>query len=101
MYSFLLEIESNSTIPIAAIFILQYYIWSYVTPFITTISSYASSGNTPITLGGYLYSIGFDDPNDPETSVFNIDRDYKKKDFYSRILVGGRVCDHMRENGSW
>ena len=65
------------------------------------ISSYASSGDTPIILGGYLYSAEFDDPNDPEELVGNTDRDDNRYDYYSRILIGGTVCNHMRDNGSW
>ncbi len=65
-------------------------------------SMYASHDNSPITIGGYFYSAGFDDSNDPEdTSSANTDRDDNRSDSYSRILVGGRGCDHMRENGSW
>ena len=65
-------------------------------------SSYASHGNSPLTLGGSLFSAAFDDPDDPEDlSASNTDRDDNRRDFYSRILVGGRGCNHMRENGSW
>lgn len=82
--------------------LFQYHL-NFWTPLLMNLSYYASSsGDMPIIAGGNLYSSRFDDPNDLEDrSTNNQDRDDNSYDSYSRILVGGRVCDPMRENGSW
>ena len=81
-------------------FSLQYQTTnSLATPLLQTLRPLASPPNSPVIFGGRFLATGFqdaddsDDPNSP-------DRDDESDDFFTRILIGGRSCNHMKEDGT-
>ena len=63
----------------------------YWTPFLKRIEPLASTFEETVTMAGDLFAAGFDDPDSPEEDG---------QDFYTRILIGGRVCSNFNENGT-
>ena len=61
-------------------------------------SPYAALPGTTVRLNGTFHANGFEDPDDPEDPDSS-DRDDEGDDFFTRILIGGRACNHMREDG--
>ena len=51
-----------------------------------------------LTLTGDLYAIGFGDPDDDLEETTRDDD--APNDFFTRILVGGRDCSHVKEDGT-
>ena len=79
-------------------FILQYRVRGS-TPEFRTLQPLASPSGSVLAIGGSFRATGFqdaDDPKDPDST----DRDDEGDDFFTRILVGGRGCSTMREDGS-
>ncbi len=78
--------------------IVQYYL-NGPTRNLRNILPLASLPGAPITLFGTFRATGFedaDDPKDPDST----DTDNEGDDYFTRILIGGRGCDHMREDGT-
>lgn len=66
------------------------------TPFLRNLWPLAVLCDETITLSGYLYAVGFDDPDnlpDPANKETNA------RDIYTRILAGGFACSHFTEDG--
>ena len=77
--------------------ILQYRPSS--SPNLMDISPLASTPGTPLTLSGTFRATGFDDSDDPKDPQ-STDTDDEGDDYFTRILIGGRGCNHMKEDGT-
>ncbi len=64
-----------------------------------TLRPLASPPGSLIILGGSFRATGFQDANDPKDPQ-STDQDDESDDFFTRILIGGRSCSHMREDGT-
>lgn len=66
------------------------------TPFIRNLWPLALLCGETITLSGYLYAVGFDDPDNPPDPS---NKETNARDIYIRILAGGFACSHFTEDG--
>ena len=78
---------------------LQYHTSTTITPRLRNLSPLASLHGAPVTLEGFFRAVSFDDPEDPKDSS-STDKDNEADDHFTRILIGGRACNHMKEDGS-
>lgn len=77
--------------------VLQYR--SAVTAYLMDISPLTSTPGAPLTLSGTFRATDFDDSDDPKDPQ-STDTDDEGDDYFTRILIGGRGCNHMKEDGT-
>lgn len=77
----------------------QYRVSGSYTAALRNLIPLASLPGSPVTLNGTFRATGFEDPNDSKDSL-STDKDNEGDDYFTRILIGGRGCNHMKEDGS-
>lgn len=78
---------------------VQYRTRFETTPRLQTLQPLATLPNSPVTFGGSFFATGFQDADDGDDPA-SPDIDDESDDFFTRILIGGRSCSHMLENGT-